>query len=451
MASTKITKRVVDEAKHPGDADGTRDPRSMLLIYDADIKGFALKVTPAGKKVFVVDWRQPGGALAPKGRTTIGNYGAMTVDMARDAARDILDKVRKGINPNHERQDKARSAVDLAFDKVATRFIDDYAKENQKKSWQQSQRTFDRDITPVFGSRPINTIGKADIDQLLQDIKRRPAPFVAKYAHAQLRKMFRWAANTGRIERSPMEGMESPVRPKIRDRYLNDPELLEVWQATREMGEPFGTIYRLLIATGQRLNEVGGMAKDEIDMAKRLWTIPAHRAKNGKSHVVHLNDLAVAELGALRELVWVGRDELATDLLFASNGKSAPSGWSKVKLRCDTAILAARQLEASKQGKPISKVKGLVDDKAWRTHDLRRSVATGMQELGIRLEVIERTLNHISGISGGALVKTYHQSEMLNERRVAMDAWGNHLAMLIDGDVIDQTNVVPMERLAANA
>jgi integrase len=145
------------------------------------------------------------------------------------------------------------------------------------------------------------------------------------------------------------------------------------------------------------------------------------------------------------------RDELATDLLFASNGKSAPSGWSKVKLRCDTAILAARQLEASKQGKPISKVKGMVDDKAWRTHDLRRSVATGMQELGIRLEVIERTLNHISGISGGALVKTYHQSEMMNERRVAMDAWGDHLAMLIDGDVIDQTNVVPMERLAANA
>jgi integrase len=449
MASIKITKRIVDEAKHPGDGDGTRDPRSMLLIYDTDIKGFALKVTPAGKKVFVVDWRQPGGALAPKGRTTLGNYGAMTVEMAREAARDTLDKVRKGINPNHERQDKARKAVDLAFDKVAARFIEDYAKENQKKSWQQSQRTFERDIVPVFGSRAINTIGKADIDQLLQDIKKRPAPFVAKYAHAQLRKMFRWAANTGRLERSPMEGMESPVKPKIRDRYLNDAELVEVWQATYQMGEPFGTIYRLLIATGQRLNEVGGMEKGEINMAKRLWTIPAHRAKNGKAHIVHLNELAMAQLEAVHELAWAGRDELATDMLFSSNGKSAPSGWSKVKRRCDAAILAARQLAATNQGQSIAKVKGMVDSEAWRTHDLRRSVATGMQELGIRLEVIERTLNHMSGVSGGALVKTYHQSDMLAERLNAMEAWGNHMNMLITGNRDDTNNVIPMERSAA--
>lgn len=447
MATAKLTKRIVDEAKHPGVAGDRADPRSMFLIYDTDIKGFALKVTPAGGKVFVVDWRQPGGAAAPKGRTTIGNYGSpYTLDMAREAARDILTKVRQGINPNHERKRAAREAVDLAFDKVASRFIEIYAKMNQQRSWQQADRTLRVDAIPVFGSRPIHTITRADVSNFLQ-AKMLKAPQQARYTHATLRKLFRWAVETGQLDRSPMESMGQVAKAVKRDRVLADNELVEIWHGLGELGEPFATIYRLLIATGQRLNEVGAMTSVEINMANRIWTLPAKRAKNDESHTVSLNALAMAALESLGEAAWRGRDTDTTDLLFSSNGKSAPAGWSKAKARLDAIIYERRINVAKEAGQPLDKVKIMPE---WRVHDFRRTMATGFQRLGIRLEVTEAALNHVSGSRGG-IVGVYQRHDWANEKRAAFDAWGDHLAILIGGDMIDKTNVVPMERVAASA
>jgi integrase len=445
MATAKLTKRLVDEAKHPGTSDGRADPRSMFLIYDTDIKGFALKVTPAGGKMFVVDWRQPGGSKAPKGRTTIGTYGSpYTVEMAREVARDVLAKVRQGINPNQSRKDDARRAVDLAFNKVAERFIETYAKQHQPRTYGQARRTLDKDIISVFGSRPLHNITRADVSALLHDHAAR-APQQSRYTHATLRKLFRWAVETGQLDQSPMSAMSAPAKAVTRDRVLSDDELAEIWRAIDTLGDPFATIYRLLIATGQRREEVGGMTWAEIDLANATWTIPAERAKNGKAHVVPLNSLAMGALEGLANAAWRGRDESA-ELIFSSNGKSVPQGWSKAKARCDAVILANRIADAQKAGQPIERVKPMP---SWRAHDFRRTMATGFQRLGIRLEVTEAALNHVSGSRGG-IVGVYQRHDWADEKRMAMAAWAAHIGKVIGEDPGDDASkVIPMERRAA--
>lgn len=433
----KLTKRVLDDARHP---DPSVASGSGFFIWDTEIRGFAVRVSTAGKKVFIIEWRLPGGGgvAAPKGRFTIGEFGnPYTVEQARTIARDVQDKARRGINPNSERQDSTRRTVELAFRKLADHFIETYAKRHQPRSYGQAKRTLERDVVPVFGSRPIHAITRADISALLQD-RAAEAPQQARYMHATLRKFFRWAVDSGQIDRSPMEGMGPPAGAVARDRVLDDSELVEIWRALDDLGEPFASIYRLLMATGQRRDEVGGMARSEIDMATRTWTIPADRAKNGKAHIVPLNELAMATLEALDEAEWRGRDA-DVDFLFSSNGETAPSGWSKAKARLDEKIKERRMKKALEADQPVAKVKPLA---SWRVHDLRRTMATGLQRLGIRLEVTEAALNHVSGSRSG-IVGVYQRHDWADEKRSAIEAWGAHLSALLDPQ--DRSNVVRME------
>ena len=213
-----------------------------------------------------------------------------------------------------------------------------------------------------------------------------------------------------------------------RDRVLSDEEAAAIWRAACEAPSPIGTIVRLLMLTGQRREEVAGMTWAELSEDLATWTIPAMRTKNGIPHLVPLSQTARELLRALHsDRPGVSRARTAGPgpklaLVFPGERKTPFSGWSKAKAALDTA----------------SGVSG------WWLHDLRRTLATGLQRLSVRLEVTEAVLNHLSGSRAG-VVGIYQRHDWAEEKRAALDAWSAHL-LAAAGGRLPAGKVVPFSR-----
>jgi integrase len=166
----------------------------------------------------------------------------------------------------------------------------------------------------------------------------------------------------------------------------------------------------MLILTGQRREEVAGMTWSEIGQDLSTWTIPATRAKNGLAHIVPLSPQAQTIIKAVRQVAKGNAGEKANnEPAFVFPGRvGAFNGFSKAKTNLD---------EDS----------GVKDA---RLHDLRRTMATGLQRLGVRLEVTEAILNHVSGSRAG-VVGIYQRHEWANEKRAALNAWGAHVDSIV--------------------
>jgi integrase len=402
----RITKRVVDDASIEADD---------FFIRDTDVRGFGLRVRQGGTKTYFVDFRLPGGRAAEKGRYTIGRHGSpWTPDSARKEAIAILEQVRRGINPNLARKAEQKEKTELALGAYCETFIEKYCRARQPRSWQKTRAIFHNDIVPTLGSQPITKLTRPQIVQLLSGIAEERAA-TARYAHAILRKMFKWAVDRGDLAQSPISDMSSPARQLHRDRVLSDVELSALWQATftgvtdrPTIDGLFGSAIRLLILTGQRRDEVLSSAYADIDIEKRTWTIPGFRAKNGKPNFVPINEMALSEIEQIPTSI-LGRSAL----LFTTTGRTPISGISKLKARLDERM--SNILEAN--GQPFE---------PWRLHDIRRTVATGLQRLGVRLEVTEAILNHVSGSRSG-IVGVYQRYQYQTEKAQALADWNDWL------------------------
>lgn len=197
----------------------------------------------------------------------------------------------------------------------------------------------------------------------------------------------------------PADGVPLPTREEARDRVLSDVELVKVIRAARTMAGSYGDIVEFLALTGQRREEVARSTWDEFDFGRQTWTLPKERAKNGKSHIVHLSDPAIAVLK---------RSLQRGSYVFTMNGSKLFSRFSAAK----------RKLDA------ISGVIG------WRLHDLRRTCVSGMARLGIPPHVADKVLNHQAGtISGVAAV--YQRHDFMAERQKAVELWGAHVQALM--------------------
>lgn len=427
MANAPITKRKVDAVK-PGERD--------QFLWDEDPKGFGLKVTPAGNRVYILQYRM-GGRESRTRRFTIGKHGSpWTPETARAEAKRLLTLVRQGQDPAALERKRRDDAVNLAFESYALHFINRYAKANQPRSWAEAERVLKRDIAPGLKGRPLPEISRGEIARLLENMAER-APALAKYAHALLRKLFRWAVDRGDLALSPMVDMRPPATIAARDRVLTDRELRAVWLACDDMAEPFGPLVRFMIATGQRRGEVAAMAWEELDRDAAVWTVPAERSKNGNAHSLPLNDAALAVLDAL------GAETRKRGLVFTTTGKTPVSGFSKAKRRLDEKALEKLRAEAAAAGEKVKDVAL----PGWRYHDIRRTVATGLQRLGTRLEVTESVLNHISGSRAG-IVGVYQRHHWADEKRTALDAWARHLGEVVSGQP-KGSNVVALDAARA--
>ena len=371
----------------------------------------------------------------------------MTPDQARNRARELAGLVSRGIDPREleldaaaakveaKRQaaEKARADGELAFENMATLFLDHYENEKDRRpsSVRLAKLVINNYLLPKLRGNPMPRIGRADLQSVLDAIPTKHRGMRrAVFAYSSV--LFGWAAKRGDIVSNPLIEMSKPEAPKARDRVLSDVELKLIWRASETLGQPFGPFFRLLMATGQRRAEVAGMRWAELDRSTATWTIPADRAKNRKSHIVPISPLAVSELDELASGV---DDEKGPEwpdggIVLTTTGKTPISGFTMGKAALDTAIEKANG-------------KALQD---WRVHDIRRTVATGFQRLGIRFEVTEAVLNHISGSKAG-VAGIYQRHDWADEKRNALHTWARHIEQLLTR--IECSTVVALQGVVA--
>lgn len=387
MAKIKLTKANIDSLQ-----TGAKD----TVYWDGALAGFGLKVTPRGRKVFFVLYRTRDGSARLR-KYTIGPYGIVTPAIARATAQRVLAARQEGRDPAGEKRQARIKSTLVVLDTVVESYLQRFASRN--RSVGETKRILNREILRAWSGRSIHGITKQEVICLLDSIVDRGSPATANRTYKALGALFNWCIERSLLEKSPCAGMSKPAPEKARDRVLSDGELIAIIKAARARGFPYGSLVEFLILTGQRRGEVAGLEWDEINLPIGIWTLPANRSKNGRSHIVHLSPEALAVL----EVV-----PYRSGFVFGLGGARPFSNF----------VISKEKLDE------LSSVTN------WVIHDLRRTVVTGMAALGVAPHVADRVLNHQTGtISGVAAV--YQRHEFLVERKEALLAWGQHVLDLM--------------------
>src|SRR6185436_13192312 len=269
------------------------------------------------------------------------------------------------------------------------------------RTFEETQRYLRTTWKPLH-KLPVTAVTRHLVAATLGDIVTENGTVAADRARSALSTFYAWCIGEGMADTNPVIGTNKASADESRERVLGAPELVAIWKNLPPT--PFGRVVRLLMLTGQRRNEIGELASSEImaadDSTKAYIALPGERTKNGLPHDVPLSRAALDVLESQPRIA--GRD-----LVFGT-GEGGFSGWSKAKAALDKA----------------SGVTG------WTLHDLRRTMATGMGDLGVLPHVIEAVINHISGHKAG-VAGIYNRSTYAAEKRGALDLWANHIAVLV--------------------
>src|SRR3954467_1019106 len=284
MPRIRLTKSAIDDLPTPS---------SDVVYWDAGLPGFGMKVTPKGRKVFVVLYRT-GGAGSQLRKYTIGPYGRVTLHQARVAAQKVFAAKLAGRDPAAEKREAKRRAVADRVGDLLENFITQRLAQNRSAA--ESSRLLRREVGKPWAGRSIHTIGKRDVVDVVSAIVQRGAPAAANKTLKSLKTFLRWCVGQAVLDQSPAEGVPLPTKEVARDRVLTDAELSHVILAARKIGGPYGAIVELLALTGQRREEVACLHWEELDLVQRIWTIPKARTKNAKAHIVHLSRQALTVL-----------------------------------------------------------------------------------------------------------------------------------------------------------
>jgi len=347
------------------------------------------------------------------------------LDEARDMARDALRAADEGVDFAKRRkaevdEEKRKAAVGYrdinSIEVIAEQFVERHAKKKVKE-WRNVERWIQNVIVPAWRERPIQGIKRSDIQALLDDVARDRSPAAAIEVRKHLSSLFNWVIDRDEhgLTASPMFGLKRPERYKPRENKLSRAELRRVWDAAGEMGYPFREMFRLLILTGQRRSEVAELQTGwlfEREDGGRGVRVPAAAYKTGKAHEYPLSKPAAAIVDGLPRKA-AGPYLLSGVDKKSPAGKAPVSGFSKAKARLDK-LIAKQAADAKAKGIDLPPIP------AFTVHDIRRSVATGMAELGVSVEHIERVLGHeLGGVAG-----TYNVHDYFPEKLAALELWG---------------------------
>ena len=236
MASALITKRLVDAAE-ASDQD--------KFLWDRDIVGFGLKVSPTGRKIYVLQFRM-GGRGSPTRRYTIGKHGApWTPDGARKEARLLLEQVRRGVDPILAARERTRERSEHPFDRYLGHFLEQYGKRHWAiRTYKSAESNLRRYVLPHLKARPLASIHRGDVLTMLDGLPPL-SPALTRSVFAQTRKLFAWAVERGDLEVTPFTGLKAPPSAGSRSRVLSDGELRMILSASRKIGEIYGAFVRL--------------------------------------------------------------------------------------------------------------------------------------------------------------------------------------------------------------
>jgi integrase len=395
---------------------------------DSKSPGLRIIVQPSGHRSWALRARVNGRQV----KATIGPYPQIGLKDARRAADKLRVKINEGVDPSSEKRAarvaaKTKAAevaapLDLV-ERVGAEFLKRHAQvNNRERSWKETGRALKRDVYRKWGKRRLSSITESEVYDLLDEIVDRGAPTLANRMLSLLKTMGKFAVGRKMIDENIFTKVDRPSPEPSRDRALDNDkdegEIAALLSAIKSEPYPFGPLVRMLLMTGGRRTEVAEAAWSEIDLDAKVWTLPASRSKNKKQHVVPLTDDLV---DLLRDLP---RFENC-DFIFTNDGQSPVRNFNSLKRRLDGAM--ARKL-------------GVNTVKPWVLHDVRRTVATHLQKLGVRLEVTEALLNHAGGSRAG-IVGVYQRHSWSAEKRAALDAWAHRLRE-IETAVPVQSNVI---------
>lgn len=405
---------------------------SRVEIPDAACPGLYLIVNPTGAKSWAVRYRFAG---KPK-KLTLGSViteravslpagivpqigEAHTLAEARLRANAAMALVQEGEDPSQARVALSKQGKE-PIDETANGALNDFIRlhvevKNRASTQKETKRFTDLYIRPEIGSKKVRRVGKADLTAILDRAKKEGGPASANRVLAILKKFCNWCVETDIFTLSPAESIRPPAQNVSRDRVLTDDELRWLWKASSEFAYPFGSLWRVLLLTAQRREEVAAAKWDEFSIADvdPIWIIPLDRAKNGKENTVPLSPAAATIIKGLPKIV-------GCKFVFSTTGETSISGYSRAKNRLDARMLELAQEEASARGEDPAGI----TIAPWRLHDLRRTAASGMAKLGAPIHVVESILNHKSGtISGVAAI--YNRHDYAAEKRLWLSRWAD--------------------------
>jgi integrase len=360
-------------------------------------RGFGVRVTAAGSKSFIMNYR----IRHREYRYTIGTFPDWSVLKAVSIARELRQRIDRGENPLDDRvPPPAASSVAAVLDEFMARYVE---KEAKLRSADLIRRTFDALVKPAIGRIGIHELRRSDIARMLDRIADDRGLVMADQTLAYLRKAFNWYAGKDDQFRSPIVRGMSRTKPRerARTRVLSDDEIRIIWSVLDAAGT-FGALLKTLLLTAQRRDEVASMSRGEIGK-DGVWTIPAERYKTKKPNFVPLSKEALAVVTAQL------KDE-KRNYAFPSRAGTPFSAFGKSKTALDKAVLEAMRRHAPKG----TKVAPLLN---WTLHDLRRTAKTLMARAGVRPDISERVLGHaIAGVEG-----TYDRHSYVDEKRDALE------------------------------
>jgi len=394
----ELTDRFIAKAK-PRDAQQSE-------YFDTLVKGLSLLVSASSKS-----WYLHYSHAGKRSRMKLGSYPEISLAQARKKAREARSAVMEGNDPLAE---KRAVAASLCVHDLVENYIARQA--STRRTHEEIARRLRRNVSGVIGDVKLSALHRRDLTRCIDAVKDRSADIEANRVFADARAMIRWARGRGDLDSNLMEGMSKPSVERIRDRILTPDEIREVWAAS-DLGDAHKSIHRILrlcLVAGQRVGEIAGMRRNELNLDQRLWTIPAERAKNRREHRVPLSDIAVA---ILEEQIAANRSHLP--FVFPS-------------YRSATRVLAV-DAAVRRQGW------------TWRPHDLRRSAATMMEELGVSPFVVGHVLNHAGVTKATVTSRVYARYDYAKEKREALNLWADRLEAIIAGDA---AKIVPMLSLS---
>ncbi|OCJ68637.1 hypothetical protein A6U97_08275 [Agrobacterium tumefaciens] len=443
MAKEKLTDRRLKTLK-------PAEKGKRYEIGDAVVPGLAVRVTDKGTRTFVLVGRMPGKTSVS--RPTIGEYGAVTLEAARAKAREWLDLMHRGVDPQIHMAETRAKEIERQETTLGAVF-EDYKK---KKIYDRDGVTLklrngaevERSLRVEFMNdkvvagkkrkglkdRPIAGITRADVIRVIDDKVEEGHETTAHNLFAFIRQLFNWAIDRGTygIDASPCDRLKPKAligEKRLRDRILSEDEIRALWIATEKMQYPFGSLFRVLLLTGVRKNEGGRSTRDELKQKDKLWSIPKGRMKGRIVHHVPLSDLAEQVFETLPH-------HNGGPFLFSTTaGEKAISGWSKAKVILDREMLAALKHMAAERGDDPEQA-ALTP---FVLHDIRRTVRTNLSALGVMTEVSEAIIAH----KKQGIHAVYDQWQYLEEKRTALQMWANRIRAIVEPP---KENVVPIRK-----
>ena len=349
-------------------------------LWDTHCVGFGARRQTNGV-FYYVRYRHGGSQIV----RSIGRHGPFTPDTARAKARQLLGVVAGGTDPFAQ-------AVGDGFGAAIDRYLTRRRSSLKPKTFSELGRYL-RNYSAPFHRLRLGEIDRRKVAALLGEIETSSGSASRNRARSALSSFFAWCVSEGLLDTNPVAGTAKADEGGSRERVLTPDELRRLW---RGLGtDPFSEIVRLLLLTGQRRNEIGKLTWAEVDLGRKQIVLPPDRTKNNREHCLPLSAQALAILSQQPR-------RNATDFVFGGF-----NDWHRATQRLGQHVGIA----------------------GWRLHDLRRTAATQMAELGVQPHIIEAVLNHVSGHRAG-VAGVYNRATYAEPMREALQRWADWLEQI---------------------